>query len=47
MAPVRRHAYEAVQHGNKAAVTEFNINESMVRKWRKQEDDMRQLRKTK
>ncbi|KAK6317614.1 hypothetical protein J4Q44_G00130140 [Coregonus suidteri] len=25
----------------------FNINESMVRKWRKQEDDLRQVKKTK
>lgn len=57
MAPVKRHAYDAdfklkaisyaVQHGNRAAAKEFNINESMVRKWRKQEDDLRQVKKTK
>ena len=43
MAPDKRHAYKAdfklnaishaVQHGNRAAAREFNINESMVRKW--------------
>uniref|UniRef100_A0A8C5WM40 HTH CENPB-type domain-containing protein n=1 Tax=Leptobrachium leishanense TaxID=445787 RepID=A0A8C5WM40_9ANUR len=52
-----RHAYEAdfklnaishaVQHGNRAAAREFNINESMVRKWRKQEDALHQVKKTK
>uniref|UniRef100_A0A8C5PNZ8 HTH CENPB-type domain-containing protein n=1 Tax=Leptobrachium leishanense TaxID=445787 RepID=A0A8C5PNZ8_9ANUR len=57
MAPVKRHAYEAdfklnaishaVQHGNRAAAREFNINESMVRKWRKQEDALHQVKKTK
>ena len=57
MAPVKRHAQEedfklkaishAVEHGNRAAAREFNINESMVRKWRKQEDDLRQVKKTK
>jgi len=57
MAPVKRHAYEAdfklnaishtVQHGNRAAAKEFNINESMVRKWSKQEDALRQVKKTK
>ena len=26
---------------------EFNINESMERKWRKEEDDLRQVKKTK
>lgn len=56
MAPVKRHAYDAdfklkaishaVEHGNRAAAREFNINESMVRKWRKQEDDLRQVKKT-
>ena len=49
MAPLKRHAYDAefklkaishaVEHGNRAAAREFNINESMVRKWRKQEED--------
>lgn len=57
MPPVKRHAYEAdfklkaishaLEHGNRAAAREFNINESMVRKWRKQEDDLRQVKKTK
>lgn len=57
MAPFKRHAYDAefklkavghaVEHGNRAAAREFNINESMVRKWRKQEDDLRQVKKTK
>ena len=47
MPPVTRHAYDAefklkalshaLQHGNRAAAKEFNINESMVQKWRKQE----------
>ena len=56
MAPVKRHAYDAefklkaishaVEHGNRAAAREFNINESMVRNWRKQEDDLRQVKKT-
>lgn len=42
MAPVKRHAYEAdfklkaishaVEHGNRAAAKEFNINQAMVRK---------------
>lgn len=57
MAPVKRHAYEAqfklqaisyaVVNGNRAAAKEFNINESMVRKWRKQENELRQVKKTK
>ncbi|XP_013880698.1 uncharacterized protein LOC106529748 [Austrofundulus limnaeus] len=57
MAPIKRHAYNAefklkaishaVEHGNRAAAREFNINESMVRKWRKQEDELRQVKKTK
>ncbi|KAK6320151.1 hypothetical protein J4Q44_G00092580 [Coregonus suidteri] len=57
MAPFKRHAYDAefklkavghaVEYGNRAAAREFNINESMVRKWRKQEDDLRQVKKTK
>ncbi|KAK7910104.1 hypothetical protein WMY93_014788 [Mugilogobius chulae] len=56
MPPVRRHAYDADfklkaishanEHGNRAAAREYNINESMVRKWRKQEDDLRQAKKT-
>ncbi|TWW62659.1 hypothetical protein D4764_04G0013060 [Takifugu flavidus] len=47
MAPVKRHAYEAyfklqaieytAENGNRAAARHFNVNESMVRKWRKQE----------
>ena len=57
MAPLKRHAYDAefklkaishaVEHGNRAAAREFNINESMVQKWRKQEEDLRQVKKTK
>ena len=58
MAPVKkRHAYEAafklkairhaIEHGNRAAAREFQVNESMVRKWRKQEDTLRQIKKTK
>ncbi|KAK6296291.1 hypothetical protein J4Q44_G00340040 [Coregonus suidteri] len=53
MAAFKRHAYDAefklkavghaVEYGNRAAAREFNINESMVRKWRKQEDDLRQV----
>ena len=48
MAPVKRHAYDAnlklkainyaKEHGNRAAAREFNINELMVQKWKKQEN---------
>ncbi|KAF4787593.1 hypothetical protein TURU_169252 [Turdus rufiventris] len=37
----------AKEHGNRSATREFNINESMVHKWRKQEDDIRLAKKTK
>uniref|UniRef100_A0A8C3TNX7 HTH CENPB-type domain-containing protein n=1 Tax=Catharus ustulatus TaxID=91951 RepID=A0A8C3TNX7_CATUS len=37
----------AKQHGNREAAREFNINESMVRKWRQQEDNLRLAKKTK
>ncbi|KAF4795050.1 hypothetical protein TURU_096747 [Turdus rufiventris] len=57
MAPQRRLAYEAnfklkainhaKEHGNRDAAREFNINESMVRKWRQQEDDLHLAKKTK
>ena len=57
MAPAKRHAYEAslklkaieyaVAHGNRAAARHFNVNESMVRKWRKQEEALRQVKKNK
>uniref|UniRef100_A0AAQ5WZQ5 HTH CENPB-type domain-containing protein n=2 Tax=Amphiprion ocellaris TaxID=80972 RepID=A0AAQ5WZQ5_AMPOC len=57
MAPEKRHAYEAQfklqaisyaeEHGNRAAAREFKINESMVRKWKKQENELRQVKKTK
>ena len=57
MAPVKRRAYEAgfklkaisyaLEHGNRAAAREYNVNESMVQKWRKQEDALRQVKKTK
>ncbi|TWW63272.1 hypothetical protein D4764_03G0002800 [Takifugu flavidus] len=56
MAPCKRRAFDAefklkaishaVEHGNRAAAREFNVNESMVRKWRKQQDDLRQVKKT-
>ena len=55
MANAKRHAYKAslklkaieyaVVHGNRAAAKHFNVNESMVRKWRKQEDALRQVKK--
>lgn len=55
--PIKRHASDAdfklkaishaLEHGNRAAVREFNINESIVRNWRKQEDNLRQVKKTK
>ena len=57
VAPQRRLAYEAdfklkainhaKQHGNRDAAREFNISESMVRKWRQQEDELRLAKKTK
>lgn len=57
MAPVKRHAYEAdfklkaisyeVTHGNRAAAREFTINKSMVQKRKKQEDELRHIKKTK
>ncbi|KAL6491395.1 hypothetical protein MHYP_G00017400 [Metynnis hypsauchen] len=56
MAPVKRHAYEAhfklqaisyaAVHGNRAAARQFSVNESMVRKWRKQENELRQVKKS-
>lgn len=52
----KRHAYEAqfklnairyaAENGNRAAAREFKINESMVRKWRKMENELRQVKKT-
>lgn len=33
-------------HGNRAAAREYSIHESMARKWRKQEDDLHQVKKT-
>ncbi|RVE56244.1 hypothetical protein OJAV_G00219250 [Oryzias javanicus] len=52
----KRHAYEAQfklkaisyaeEHGNRAAAREYKINESMVRKWRKLENELRQVKKT-
>ncbi|TWW73688.1 hypothetical protein D4764_15G0010840 [Takifugu flavidus] len=57
MAPVKRHAYEAyiklqaieyaAENGTRAAARHFNGNESMVRKWRKQESELCKVRKTK
>lgn len=57
MAPVkRRRAYQAgfklmaishaVVHGNRATAREFDIAETMVRRWRKQEDDLRKAKTT-
>lgn len=50
MKSVKRHASKvdfklkaiiyAVEQWNRAAAREFNINESIVQKWRKQEDDL-------
>lgn len=50
MKSVKRHAYKvdsklkaiiyAVDQWNRAAAREFNINEPIVQKWRKQEDDL-------
>lgn len=47
---VKRHAYKvdfklkaiiyAVEQWNRAAAREFNINEPIVQKWRKQEDNL-------
>ncbi|KAF4796465.1 hypothetical protein TURU_083995 [Turdus rufiventris] len=55
MTPQRKFAYDAdfklkainhpKEHGNRSATREFNINESMVSKWRKQEDDLRLAKK--
>ena len=55
-APVNRHAYDlnlklkainyAKEHGNRAEAREFNINESMVQKWKKQENALSQVKKT-
>lgn len=57
MAPFKRHAYNtefklkaishAVEHGNREAAREFNSNKSMVHKWKKQQDDLCQVKKTK
>lgn len=57
MAPFERHTCDAefqlkaisdaVEHGNRAAAREFNIDESMVRDWREQQDELRQVKKTK
>lgn len=52
MAPAKRRAYEAdfklrairVENGNRAAARRFGINESMVRTWRKHEDDLKQVK---
>ncbi|XP_077463879.1 uncharacterized protein LOC144079165 isoform X4 [Stigmatopora argus] len=57
MNDTKRQAYEAqfkirtidyaVEHGNRAAAREFDVNESMVRKWRKQEKELRLAKKKK
>ncbi|XP_049577013.1 activating transcription factor 7-interacting protein 1 isoform X2 [Syngnathus scovelli] len=56
MAPLKRHAYDAefklkalsyaAVHGNRAAAREFKVNESMIRKWKKQENNLSQVKKT-
>lgn len=53
MAPAKRRAYQAgfklmairhaLEHGNRASAREFHVAESMVRKWRKQEPELRQV----
>lgn len=57
MAVVKLHCYEAqltlqaieyaTENGNRAAVRHSNVNEPTVRKGRKQENKLRQARKTK
>ena len=57
MAPVKRQTYEAslklkaidyaVKHGIRVAAREFNVNELIVQKWRKQEDPLRQVKMNK
>ncbi|KAF4804502.1 hypothetical protein TURU_007284 [Turdus rufiventris] len=57
MATERRLAYDAEfklkaidyekEYGNRSSAREFSINESMVRRWRKQEDKLHLTRKTK
>ena len=37
----------AEEHGNRSAARQFNINESMVRKWRQKKDKLRKAKKTK
>ncbi|XP_061129331.1 activating transcription factor 7-interacting protein 1 isoform X2 [Syngnathus typhle] len=56
LAPPKRHAYDAefklktlsyaAKHGNRAAAREFKVNESMVRNWKKQEDNLSRVKKT-
>ncbi|XP_068188440.1 zinc finger MYM-type protein 4-like isoform X7 [Antennarius striatus] len=56
MASAKRYAYDAqfklqaisyaAANGNRAAARAFLINESMVRKWRKQEGELRQVKET-
>ena len=56
MPPTKRKTYEAgykikvidfaKEHGNRAAMREFGVNESIIRGWRKQEDALRKTKKT-
>ena len=36
----------AQSNGNRKAALELNVNESMIRRWRKQEDELRQVKKS-
>ena len=57
LAPVKRRAHEAAfklraikhaaEHGNRATARKFNVNESMIRNWKKQESVLCQIPKTK
>lgn len=56
MATVKRHTYNenfklkairnAVEHGNRAAASDFNIKESIVHNWRKHDVDLCQVKTT-
>lgn len=56
MAPAKSRTYEAQfkqqvityteDHDNRAAVTEFKVYKSMVQRWRKLENELRQVKKT-
>ncbi len=56
MAPTKRKSYDAgfkikvvlfaKEHGNRAAMREFGVNESAIRGWRKQEDALKKTKKS-